>query len=60
MGNDLDVYIFTNLKFYVFSSRNKHLKMYNNKVYSRHVQYNSSQMEYKNKIPKSDMSLKPR
>ena len=32
----------------------------NNKVYSRHVQCNSSQMEYENKIPKSDMALKPR
>ena len=30
----------------------------NNKVYSKHVQYNSSQIEYENKIPKSDMSLK--
>ena len=29
----------------------------NNEVNSRHVQYNSSQMQYENKISKSDMSL---
>ena len=58
--NYLDVCIFTNLKLYFFSSINKHLKINNNKAYSRHVQCNSLQMEYENKIPKSDMSLKPR
>ena len=32
----------------------------NGKVYSRHVQYKSSEMVYENKIPKSVMSLKLR
>ena len=34
--------------------------MQDNTIFIQFIQYNSSQMEYKNKIPKFDMLLKPR